>query len=1162
MSQQPKYRSARRLRASACLNPLAVTFTAWSLALGGGYAAAQAVASAKMHGIVTDSTGAVVPNAQVTATQTASGFSSTVTSDATGLYTLPNLPVGPYTLKATAPGFSGFTQSGIVLQVSNDVDVNPSLAVGGGTETVTVDASAPQVQTEDNSISTVVDQQRTVDLPLNGRNAASLVLLSGGAITPPSNGNLTSSKNYGNVGVNSIGGALNISVAGGQPNEINYLLDGGDHNDTFSNVNMPFPFPDVIQEFSVQTTGLQAEYGVHPSATVNIVTKSGANQLHGDIFEFLRNNYPNAQSRLSPGTVTILKRNQFGGYLDGPILRDKLFFMGGYQHTALRITPANTTANIPTTAMISGNWTPYFQALRTASSTGACTLTTATATKLLAAGFTTANPTTCSATVSPSLYSPAALKLMNYLPTTSASPSGTVAYNVPAPQDENQWIGRLDYILGKHNTFARYFMTNYYQNALFNNDLLLATNPVLKDRGKYLTLGDNYTITSNMVNAIRLTGSRLAISRGAPGDLISPNTLGINMYDSVPNYLYLNVTGGFTAACGTCAPTHFVTNHLQATDDLSYTHGKHFLQFGFDFINEQLNLFGLNTENGQFFFTGTYSGVGLADLLLGAPSTFSQGNAAGSQADLRQNYFGYYAQDTFRATPHLTINAGLRWEPWFPEYEAHNVGGSFDMTAFNNNRVSSVFPNAPAGLLFNGDAGVSRGFVNAKLLNFSPRFGFAFDPRGDGKQSLRGAYTLTFDEPELYYDSGFSANAPYASSTSFSPDNSTNRTDAVKTFDSPFKKVVGGNPFPTAYPPTSSVIFPASNISTQTYPGNLRRTYQHQYNLSYQVQASRNYLLSASYIGTHTLHLWGFLPVNYATPLPTATGAPATTNNTTQRYTLYRQALATGTVAGTRYAAFNSLSDYGMANYNGVITTINKRISDHYSVLANYTYSHCLSNINYTGDNAPPPQNPNNLAAEYSNCNFDATHNLSISGVAISPSLKNGLLNTVAGGWQVSPLFSLHTGLPYTVNLGVDNSLSGIGQDRPNVVPGVNPYAKNLYPNVITTTTAAGTTRTIQPIWINSAAYTPAAAGTFGNLRPLTNRGPGYVDLDVALSKHFQLFERSQLELRGEAFNALNHPNYSNPISSGSASGSSTFGKITSTVNEARVLQIAAKVTF
>jgi outer membrane receptor protein involved in Fe transport len=307
---------------------------------------------------------------------------------------------------------------------------------------------------------------------------------------------------------------------------------------------------------------------------------------------------------------------------------------------------------------------------------------------------------------------------MKYLPTTATTnAAGLVTYAVPAPQDENQWIGRLDYTATqRHNLFARYFMTNYYQKAIFNGNLLNSINPGLKDRGKYLTLGDNFIVTPSITNALRLTLSRLAIARGAPGDLISPSTLGSNVYSSVPNYIYLNVSGGFTASCGTCAPTHFVTNHYQAADDVSVLKGKHFMQFGVDFIHEELNLGGANTENGQFTFNGTYAGTGLADLLLGAPNTFNQSFGPGTAGHLRYNYFGYYGQDTWHVSKNLTINAGLRWEPWFPEFEKNNVGGGFNIDNFNNNIVSSVFTNAPAGLVFYGDKGVKRGFVNTRLI--------------------------------------------------------------------------------------------------------------------------------------------------------------------------------------------------------------------------------------------------------------------------------------------------------------------------------------------------------------------------------------------------------------------------------------------------------------
>ncbi len=1148
-------------------------------------ALAQAVSNAKIHGTITDSSGAVIPKATIVATQTALGQSSTTVSSDSGEYILPNLPVGSYIIKVTAPGFQTYSRTGIVLQVSNDLEVAVPLAIGSTDSVVNVDAGASQVQTEDNSINTVVDQARTVDLPLNGRNAANLVLLSGSA-APTVTGHVASSSSYGSIGVNAIGGAVTISVAGGQSNQINFLLDGGDNNDPAFNTNLPFPFPDALQEFSVQTTGLAAQYGLHPSGTVNIVTKSGTNQYHGGVFEFLRNNYANASNRIT-SRVDTLKRNQYGAFLGGPILQDKLFFFGGYQGTALRISQSNT-AVIPTPAQLAGNWTPYFAAARAGSSTlcqfatngtngtpvGNGTATTNAAyVRLNGAGFALDPSTNCTATISPTAYSNVALNIAKILPTASTSDAlGDVTYSTPYPQSENQWIGRLDHaVSARQNVFARYFMTNYGATATFNGNLLNAINPGLIDRDKTLTLGHTFIISPQLTNSLRLTGNRLAVQRGDANDLPNLVKLGSNFTNTEPNYLYLNVIGAFNAACGPCSPFAIVTNQLQAADDFSMVRGKHFLQFGFDYINQIYNQKHFNNENGFFTFSGTYTGYSVADLLLGAPTTLTQSNGgAGALLHLRQNYFGYYAQDTYRLTKKLVLNYGLRWEPWFPAYNRDNRGQTFSQANFNSGTVSQIFINAPAGLLFVGDAGVGNSLVTRKLDNFSPRFGFAFDPTGTGKQSLRGSYSLLFDEPDTdqaleYTNSG----VPYGGAVSVSFNNTTYK----RNLDNPYQGVTGGNPFPSQYPPTATVAFPAANISPQVNPASSGRPYMSQYNLSYQYQAPAKVLITASYIGTHTVHLYGLLPLNYATyfpgtstgiagscgtltPVPAAGTACSTTSNTTQRLKLYQQTGGTG--AGTRYGAFNAFTPYASANYNGLILTANHPFSNNFTVLANYTYSKCLTNINFSGDTSPVPQNPANLAAEYGHCNFDLTHNFTISGVATTPKFENHLLNAFAGGFQISPLFSYRSGLPFTITDGTDVSLTGLGSDRPNVVPGAQIYNHNFFPN----------TASKYPQWYNKAAFTPAALGSFGNEQPFSLRGPGFANLDLAISKFFTVRDRAKLELRGEAFNTLNHPNYSTPTNSTaiapqlSTLNSANAGLITSTANDSRLLQIAAKITF
>ena len=1130
-------------------------------------AAAQAVSSAKIHGVVTDISGAVVPNATVVATQVESGQSLTAVSSTSGEYVLANLPVGDYVVKVTAPGFQTYSRTGVVLQVSNDLQVNTPLTIGSTDTVVNVEAGASQVQTEDNSINTVIDQARTVDLPLNGRNAANLVLLSGSATTTVT-GHIASSSSYGSIGVNAIGGAITISVAGGLPNQLNFLLDGGDNNDNGFNTNLPFPFPDALQEFSVQTTGLQAQYGVHPSGTVNIVTKSGTNQFHGGAFEFLRNGYANASNRIT-SLVDVLQRNQYGGFLGGPILHDKLFFFGGYQGTALRISQGET-AVIPTNAELAGNWTPYFQTIQSRSATNACPITATAATALLAAGFSTANPTTCTATISPSLYSKTAQNVAKLLPTGATSDAaGDITYSTPYPQNENQWIGRLDSTISqRQNMFARYFMTNYSAEAVFNGNLLNAINPGLIDRDKTLTLGHNFVISPQMTNSLRVTGNRLAVQRGTAPTLPNLVDLGSNMTNTEPNYFYLNVVGAFNVACGPCSPFAIVTDQLQAADDLSRVAGKHFLQFGVDYINQIYSQKHFNNENGFFTFNGTYTGFSIADLLLGAPTTLTQSNGGpGALLHLRQNYFGYYAQDTYHLTKRLVLNLGLRWEPWLPPYNKDNKGQTFSQVNFNAGIGSNVFTNAPAGLLFVGDKGVSNSIVTEKLGDFSPRVGFAFDPTGNGKQSIRGSYTLLFDEPETdEFGEYFNSGVPYGGAVSVSFNNAAYK----RNLDSPYQGVPGGNPFPSP-PPTTTVAFPAAGIAPQVDPSSAGRPYMNQWNLSYQYQMSAKWLLTATYLGTHTVHIIGMFPLNYdtyypgvstgvagscgtLTPVPAARAACSSTSNSTQRLKLYQQTGGTG--AGTRYGAFSEQAPFAMANYNGVILTANHQFADNYTVLANYTYSKCLTNINYSGDDSPLLQNPNNISGEYGHCNFDVTHNFTLSGVVTTPKLGNHLLNEIAGGFQISPLFSYHSGLPFTVTDGTDVSLTGIGSDRPNLISGVPVYAHNFF------------TLSHYPQWYNKAAFAVAAPGMFGNEQLMSLRGPGFADLDLAISKFFSVRDRARLELRGEAFNTLNHPNYSTPTNSTpiapqlSTFNSATAGLITSTVGDNRILQIAAKITF
>jgi hypothetical protein len=416
---------------------------------------AQAVANATIHGEVTDSSGAFVPNAQVKATQTETGQVSTTITGRDGSYVLPNLPIGPYRLETGAPAFSTNIQSGIILQVGNNVQINVKLDVGAVTQNVQVHADAAMVETQDTAVSEVIDQQRIMDLPLNGRQATDLILLSGGASVPPgAAGRFLTTHDYAT--------ATAVSISGGQENGSNYLLDGADHNDSHSNVNLPFPFPDALQEFSVQTSGVSARYGLHPYAVVNAVTRSGTNQFHGDLFEFVRNGDFNARNFFA-ATQDSLRRNQYGGTIGGPIRKDKLFLFNGFQATSTRSAPPQTISFVPTQAALNGDFSTLESAACQSSGKPVVLL----------------NPSNMqpfpSDFISPTLFSTPAVNLAKLIPV-SSDPCGKLIYGISNPSNENQDVARVDWLQSARNTFfGRFFVADYSNPPIYTTNILTTT---------------------------------------------------------------------------------------------------------------------------------------------------------------------------------------------------------------------------------------------------------------------------------------------------------------------------------------------------------------------------------------------------------------------------------------------------------------------------------------------------------------------------------------------------------------------------------------------------------------------------------------------------------------------------------------------------------------
>ena len=591
-------------------------------------------------------------------------------------------------------------------------------------------------------------------------------------------------------------------------------------------------------------------------------------------------------------------------------------------------------------------------------------------------------------------------------------------------------------------------------------------------------------------------------------------------------------------------------NTYQVADDVDLIRGKHHLGLGVDYIYTQNNLLSGYLQNGNFAFSGVATGDSMLDFLTGTMSGFSQ--SLPQQPTPRMHIPALYVQDTIHATSHLTINAGLRWEPMLWPTDHWHRGSTFSLANFLAGVHSKVFPNAPAGSLFYGDPGVNASFTADHKLNvFSPRFGLAWDPNGDGRQTFRVGGALMYDSGMLYTAQRLASNPPFVNEIDLN-------TSAVGGFSDPWNTgyhYPGGNPFP----PTTGY-FPQSALYV-VLPPNLKPTSIAQWNASYQRQFGSSLLATVSYMGNKTSHIWlgqETNPAIYSPAVCAQTKGGCTTSTTNQRRLLN----VLNPSQGQYYGGVDFLYDGGNANYNALLLSLQQRLSHGVTFLANYTWSHCISEGDFTRDIAGPTfLNPNNLAMDRGDCNFDIRHIFNASIVATSPVKGSSIWAHLLGNWQLAPLVRALSGEPLTVTTGSDTSLTGMNSgdspERPNYVGGVDPYVSSWGPKLQ---------------YLNPAAFVNNTPGTYGNLGRSVLRGPGQLQFDLALSRIFAIHEAFRLEVRAEAFNVINHTNFIAPatgtgipgISTGGLSlsrSSSNFGQIT-TAGDPRILQFAMKLYF
>lgn len=1050
---------------------------------------AQVAPTASLAGLVTDPSGAVVASAELTLLQPATGFKRDGKADEKGQYLFLSVPIGVYSLGVSAPGFSAFEQQGIRLNVNTATTLNIALRVGSVAESINVTADAQMVQTQSGTLGQVVQQRYIQELPLNGRNAATLIRMVPGAVT----GVGTTNAGYANTGE-----TINISVNGSRGNEVNYRLDGATHMDNVTNLNATYPNPDALQEFNVQTSNFSAQYGNFSGAVVNLVTRSGSNEIHGSWFHFLRNGAMNARNYFA-SQADNLKRNQMGGAIGGPIIKNKLFYFGSYQGTIVRNESFTNQAFVPSAALRAGDFRELNRRITDPLTNTPFPGDQIPASRLL----------------------PISTNLLQKLPQTSAA-NGLLRYSRPDRSNAQQYLVKLDYDMGSHRLSGSNFYNRFTDPGWGGAGTLLTARIGQRQLTSDWKLQDTYTIRPNLINTVVASGLMLDSFN------LKTSTLWMSQFGPIrynepveaDRQLELGVTGysGWGSVTNS-PPGQWIRRNVEISDTLSWTKGRHTLNLGGEYT--PWTAFDSSTkfqQSGNFTFSGQLTGNGISDLLLGRVATFVQ--SAGKFKQTRGAQISLFADDTWRVSQRLTLNLGLRWDPFIPYHDQLD-----QVSGYRAGAQSERFVNAPPGAIFAGDKNFPRGGMNQDLANFSPRLGFAYQPlTGRNNTVIRGGYGVFYVRPFPRLYNNFVESSPFA------PTPTLNGVD----LQDPYGSAGVRNPFPPFAPvdlkdrnQAFSFPTPYAYFDEKWGVGNSQA-----WNLTIERQLTGDTLLRVAYVGNKGTHLQSFRERNAAVYAP-----GATVGNTAARRPL-----------GRYYASMKQMVDSGNSNFHSLQLTVDKRFSRSFSVLAFYTWGKSIDdesvNNQFTISNPHPSDNRFNRGLS----DFDIRHSFRLSGVFDLPKFNNAnpFLRLAAGGWSLLNILDLRTGLPVTLTSGRDNSFSAIGLDRADVT--ANP-ARSSYQD----------RNDYLANYFNRAVVGVNAIGTFGNSSRNFLAGPGSFNLDLAIQKSFPIGERAKVLLRGEFFNALNKANFGLPGSN--VSGGANFGVINGAADP-RILQLGARMSF